>query len=121
MKGLAKLKERLSILDIWVDPVDRLEAINRVEGFLLKGKRPHTVFAANPEKNFSVPKDPALHETFKDADLLLPDGVGMVWAAKILFGTRLKRIPGSDFILDICILAAKNRCGIFIYGAEPCI
>ena len=113
-----KLSERLNILDIWVDPVDRHEAINRVEGFLRKGERPHTVFAANPEKNFSVPKDPILYETFKNADLLIPDGVGIVWAARILFGVRLERVPGSEFIFDICRLAADNGSGIFIYGAK---
>ena len=112
------MSERLKILDIWVDPVDRYEAINRVEGFLRKGERPHTVFASNPEKNFSVPKNPTLYETFKNADLLLPDGVGIVWAARILFGARLERVPGSEFIFDICRLAAKNGCGIFIYGAK---
>ena len=117
-QGLAKLNTRLKILDIWVDPVDRQEAIARVEEFMRKGKRPHTVFAANPEKNFSVPKDPTLYETFKNADLLLPDGVGIVWAARILFGVRLARIPGSEFIFDICRLAAINGCGIFIYGAK---
>jgi N-acetylglucosaminyldiphosphoundecaprenol N-acetyl-beta-D-mannosaminyltransferase len=112
-----KLNGRLNILDIWVDPVDRYEAIIRVEEFLRTGKRPHTVFAANPEKNFSVPKDPILYATFKDADLLLPDGVGIVWAARILCGARLERIPGSEFIFDICRIAAKNGYGIFIYGA----
>jgi N-acetylglucosaminyldiphosphoundecaprenol N-acetyl-beta-D-mannosaminyltransferase len=106
------------VLDIWVDPVNRYEAIRRVEEFLIKGKRPHAVFAVNPEKNFSVPKDPALYKTFKNADLLLPDGVGIIWAARILFGARLERIPGSEFIFDICKLAAKNGSGIFIYGAK---
>lgn len=112
------MSQRLNILDIWVDPVDRYEAITRVGGFLRKGERPHTVFASNPEKNFSVPKDPTLYETFKNADLLLPDGVGIVWAARILFGARLERVPGSEFFFDICRLAAKNGCGIFIYGAK---
>jgi N-acetylglucosaminyldiphosphoundecaprenol N-acetyl-beta-D-mannosaminyltransferase len=115
---LAKLSERLNIIDIWVDPVDRHEAITRVKGFLRKGERPHTVFAANPEKNFSVPKDSTLYETFKNADLLLPDGVGIVWAARILCGVRLDRLPGSEFIFDICRLAAENGSGIFIYGAK---
>ena len=112
------MNTRLNILDIWVDPVDRYEAITRVEEFLRKGERPYTIFAANPEKNYSVPKDPTLHETFKNADLLLPDGVGIVWAARILFGVRLERVPGSEFIFDICKLAAKKGCGIFIYGAK---
>jgi N-acetylglucosaminyldiphosphoundecaprenol N-acetyl-beta-D-mannosaminyltransferase len=118
LQGLTKLNTRLNILDIWVDPVDRYEAINRVEEFLQKGERPYTVFAANPEKNYSVPKDPTLYETFKNADLLLPDGIGIVLAARILFGVRLERIPGSEFIFDICRLAARNGCGIFIYGAK---
>jgi N-acetylglucosaminyldiphosphoundecaprenol N-acetyl-beta-D-mannosaminyltransferase len=117
LRGLARLKARLNILDIWVDPVDRYEAINRVEEFIRKGTRPHAVFAANPEKNFSVPKDPTLYEAFKNADLLLPDGVGIVWAARILCGARLERIPGAEFIFDICRIAAKNGSGIFIFGA----
>lgn len=112
------MNERLKLLNIWVDPVDRYEAISRVQGFLRKGERPHTVFAANPEKNFSVPKDPILYETFKNADLLLPDGVGMVWAARLLFGARLERVPGSEFIFDICELAVKEESGIFVYGAK---
>jgi N-acetylglucosaminyldiphosphoundecaprenol N-acetyl-beta-D-mannosaminyltransferase len=101
-----------------VDPVDRDEATNRVEGFLEKGERPHTVFAANPEKSFSVPKNPQLLETFRTADLLLPDGIGIVWAARILYGSRLERVPGSEFIFDICKLAANNGYSIFIYGAK---
>jgi N-acetylglucosaminyldiphosphoundecaprenol N-acetyl-beta-D-mannosaminyltransferase len=112
------LGERLKILGIWVDPVDRYEAINRVEGFLRKGQRPHAVFAANPEKSFSVPKDPQLLETFRTADLLLPDGVGIVWAARILYGVRLLRVPGSEFVFDICELAVKEGSGIFVYGAK---
>jgi N-acetylglucosaminyldiphosphoundecaprenol N-acetyl-beta-D-mannosaminyltransferase len=112
------LSERLNILGIWVDSVNRYEAVNRVEGFLRKGQRPHTVFAANPEKSFSIPKDPQLLETFRTADLLLPDGAGIVWAARILYGARLERIPGSEFIFDICELAVKEGSGIFVYGAK---
>ena len=112
------MRERLNILDIWVDPVDRHEAINRVEGFLRKGGRPHTVFASNPEKNFSVTKDPTLYDTFKNADLLLPDGAGIVWAARLLFGARLERVPGSEFIFDICELAVREGSRIFVYGAK---
>jgi N-acetylglucosaminyldiphosphoundecaprenol N-acetyl-beta-D-mannosaminyltransferase len=118
MRGLVSLSERLNILDIWVDPVNRNEAISCIEGFLHEGKRPHAVFAVNPEKNFSVPKDPTLYETFKNADLLLPDGIGMVWAARLLYGVQLVRIPGSEFIFDICALATKEGRGIFVYGAK---
>jgi N-acetylglucosaminyldiphosphoundecaprenol N-acetyl-beta-D-mannosaminyltransferase len=108
----------LNILDIWVDPVDRHEAIRRVEEFLRDGDRPHAILAANPEKNYSFPEDPRLLATFKSADLLLPDGIGIVWAARILFGAKLERLPGSEFIFDICKLAEKTGCGVFIFGAQ---
>ena len=78
------MSSRLPILNIWIDPVDTDESIRRVKEFIETGTRPHSIFAANPEKNFSVPKDPVLYNTFKNADLLLPDGIGVVLAARIL-------------------------------------
>lgn len=112
------MNDRLKILNIWVDPVDRKKAIQRVKTFLERGTRPHAVMAANPEKNFSVPKNPVLYDTFKHADLLLPDGMGVVLAARILYGINLERVPGSEFIFEICDIAAKGSYKVFIYGAK---
>ncbi len=114
------MKERLKILDIWVDPVDRREAIKRVQGFL-SGRKPCCIFAANPEKNFSVPKDPDLYEVFKHADLLIPDGIGIVLAARLLHGAKLNRVPGVDLMKDICRLAERTSKSIFLYGARETV
>jgi N-acetylglucosaminyldiphosphoundecaprenol N-acetyl-beta-D-mannosaminyltransferase len=111
------MQDRLRILTIWVDPVTRAEAIRRVSDILRYGERPHSIFASNPEKSFSVPKDPDLYRVFEQADLLLPDGIGIVWAARLLFGAQLERVPGSEFIEDICRLAAAAGYKIFVYGA----
>lgn len=112
------MDRRLKILNIWVDPVTKDESLHKVRGFLKSGDRPHSIFATNPEKNFSVPKDPLLYETFKEADLLIPDGIGMVLAARILYGARLTRVPGVELMGNICELAAQERKKIFIYGAK---
>ena len=111
------MRNRLKILNIWVDPVNKEEAIQRVRWFIERQSGPHSIFAANPEKNYSIPKDPLLYETFKNADLLIPDGIGMVMAARILYGARLARIPGVELMDNICELAAQERKKIFIYGA----
>lgn len=111
------MNDRLKILNIWVDPVDRKEAIRRVKGFLKTGAKPHAVFAVNPEKNFSTPKNAVLYDTFKNAELLLPDGMGVVLAARILYGVNLERVPGSEFIFDICNIATDGNYKVFIYGA----
>jgi N-acetylglucosaminyldiphosphoundecaprenol N-acetyl-beta-D-mannosaminyltransferase len=101
-----------------VDAVSREEAIERVRGFIRDGGRAHSIFASNPEKNFSVPKDPELYECYRNADLLLPDGIGMVKAAQLLHGAQLSRVPGSEFIFDICQVAQEEGCGVFVYGAK---
>jgi N-acetylglucosaminyldiphosphoundecaprenol N-acetyl-beta-D-mannosaminyltransferase len=112
------MKNRLKILDIWVDPVNMTEALASVESFVTGGDRPHIIFASNPEKNFSFPKDPFLYESFRDADLLIPDGIGVVKAAKILHSVTLSRVPGVELMHNICDLAAKRGYKVFVYGAK---
>jgi N-acetylglucosaminyldiphosphoundecaprenol N-acetyl-beta-D-mannosaminyltransferase len=112
------LGTRLKVLNIWVDAVDRKEAIRGVKNILQTATRPHAIFAINPEKNFSVTKDTLLNDTIKNADLLLPDGIGIVLAARILYGADLERVPGSEFIFDICDIAVNGSYGVFVYGAK---
>lgn len=109
---------RLPILNIWTDTLTMDTALERVAEFLRTGDRVHTVFASNPEKNFSVPKDPMLYSLFRDADLLLPDGIGMVLAARLLHRAELERVPGCEFMERCCAFAAQNGYPIFLYGAK---
>lgn len=112
------MKNRLKILNIWVDLVTRGEAVDIVHSFLNGGSRPHSIFASNPEKNFSVSKDSDLLEAYKNADLLLPDGIGVVAAANLLYNANLKRNPGSEFIFDICKLAEEEGYKVYCYGSK---
>jgi N-acetylglucosaminyldiphosphoundecaprenol N-acetyl-beta-D-mannosaminyltransferase len=115
------ITDRLKILDVWVDPVTMSLALNRIESFVEHGSRPRAVFAVNPEKNFSVPKDPVLHDIFRCAGLLIPDGIGVVLAARILHGARLTRVPGVELMEKACELAASRGYGIFLYGAREAV
>jgi N-acetylglucosaminyldiphosphoundecaprenol N-acetyl-beta-D-mannosaminyltransferase len=112
------LKNRLSVLDIWVDAVGRDDSVETVREFLRNGNRPYSIFASNPEKNFTVPKDPELYDCYRQADLLLPDGIGMVKAAQVLYGAELARVPGSEFLFEICRVAREEGRGVFVYGAK---
>lgn len=118
MSGIIATNKRLSILNVWVDPVSMNDALACVESYVECGDRPYTVLSSNPEKNYSVPQDPILYESFRNADLLIPDGIGVVMAARILHGIRLERVPGVELMHNICGLAAKNGYRVFVYGAK---
>jgi N-acetylglucosaminyldiphosphoundecaprenol N-acetyl-beta-D-mannosaminyltransferase len=109
---------RLKILNLWVDPVTMGQALDRVVAFVEKGDRPHAIFAVNPEKNYSVPKDPMLFESFRSADLLIPDGIGVVMAARFLHHANLSRVPGVELMEKICRLSAERGYRVFLYGAN---
>lgn len=110
--------ERLKILNVWVDPVSMDEAVARVDRYVEEGAAPQAVFAVNPEKNFSVPKDPALHDIFRRAALLIPDGIGVVVAARLLYRAKISRVPGVELMERICRLAAAKGYRVFLYGAS---
>lgn len=110
--------DRMKILNVWVDPVTMDGALARVAEFVERGNRPHSIFAVNPEKNFSVPRDPELHRLFGGADLLIPDGIGVVMAARILYRATLSRVPGVELMEETCRLAARKGYRVFVYGAE---
>ncbi len=112
------MNDRLKILDVWVDTVNMDQAIERIYKYLMTSNRPRSIFAVNPEKSFSVPKDPLLHKIFKAADMLIPDGIGVVLAARFLHGRKLSRVPGVELMEKICQLSAQTGYRLFIYGAK---
>ncbi len=115
---MKQMLRRFEILNIWVDELNMEQALDRVREFVEQGKNVQTVFASNPEKNYSVPKDDFLYDMFRKSDLLIPDGIGIVLAAKFLYGSRLERVPGCELMQNICAMSADRGYKIFIYGAK---
>jgi len=79
----------------------------------------HYVVTPNPEFVLAAEKDGEFRTVLNGADLVIPDGIGVVYSARIL-GTPLKsRVPGIDFAS--AMLAHLNRTGgrLFLLGARP--
>ncbi|MFX5049739.1 hypothetical protein ABTC29_18390, partial [Acinetobacter baumannii] len=58
-------------------------ALKRIEGFL-KANTTHQVVTLNPEIAVRAQEDKALKEAIREAELITPDGVGILWAVKRL-------------------------------------
>ena len=91
---------KTDILGIRFDDLTREEAAQAGAGLLRSGSF-HYVVTPNPEFILASEKDPEFRRILNEADLVLPDGIGVVYSAKIL-GTPLKeRVPGIDFAADM--------------------
>lgn len=98
-----------------VDAVDMTGALAFVDSHIRNRGAAVAVLAVNPEKIIALNRCAFLASFFREAGLLIPDGIGVV-AALRLRGEKVTRVPGADLMQAICGLALKNRYTIFIYG-----
>lgn len=110
--------QRTEVLGIPVDAVDMDSALATIRG-MLGGTTNNLVFAVNPEKIMAAQENPELRRALEGASLLIPDGIGAVFAARLLHGIRMRRVPGSDLMPNICRLAADTGHSVFLFGAKP--
>jgi N-acetylglucosaminyldiphosphoundecaprenol N-acetyl-beta-D-mannosaminyltransferase len=85
------------------------ENIALASSFVKSGEMGCYLACANPHSLVTASKDSAFMLALQNADLLIPDGAGIVLAAKILNLPIQERIAGSDFFLALSDAAEKNR------------
>ena len=109
---------RVDILNIPVDCVTMDQAVAWADSRMTLSE-PKTVIAVNPEKIMKAQSDPALRQFLRSAGLLIPDGIGVVIATKLLGLGYAERVPGSELMPRLCGLAAEKGYSIFLFGASP--
>ncbi|MDW8270413.1 MAG: WecB/TagA/CpsF family glycosyltransferase [Anaerolineae bacterium] len=110
--------EPVFILGFPIHPVTYASFLDLVAAFIAEGL-PRQVCTANPEFIMTARRRPDFAEVLRKADLVLPDGVGLLWAARRQ-GTPLpERVTGSDGIYHLAARAATAGWRLFLLGAEP--
>ncbi len=106
------------ILGIPVHPVTYASFLELVAAFIAEGT-PRQICTANPEFVMTARRRPDFAAVLQKADLVVPDGVGLLWAARRQ-GTPLpERVTGSDGIYHLAARAAIAGWRLFLLGAEP--
>lgn len=110
--------EQRQILGVRVDDVTEAEALGLIEAFIRAG-RPHQVVTVNPEFVVMAQRDAPFRGIVNGSDLALPDGVGLLWASRVLGHPLRERVAGSDLIEGLAGLAAGGGYSLYLLGAAP--
>jgi len=108
---------RVSVLGVRVDAVSPDDVLRRVNEFL-SHPRPRQIATANSLMILAAARHPGLSHALAAADLVVPDSVGVVWAAARR-GARLIQIPGVELMERMCAEAADRGWTVYLLGAAP--
>ena len=111
---------KVDILGCNVDRIDMDETLQKIEEFIQSGK-PHHIITLNAEIICKAQSDPRLKEIINEADLVTPDGSGVVWASRYLNAPVPERVTGIDLTLRLAELAPKKGWTFYFYGGAPAV
>lgn len=72
----------------------------------------------NPHSYCVTKKDPAFERALKESDVLLPDGIGIVWASSLLNKQKIKKIAGYDVFIFLMNRLETTKGSCFFLGAS---
>ena len=109
---------RINVLGVGFDNVTMGEAVDRGME-LLHSPGTHYVVTPNPEIVEICRENLAARQAVNAADLVLPDGIGVVKGAGML-GTPLKeKVPGIEFAAGLMERMAAEGLSLYLLGAKP--
>jgi len=112
------VRNRIAVLNVMIDVVTMQEAVDRVKSFINLG-HPHLVVTPNAEMIMMANDDNSLAQIINNADLVVPDGAGVVWAARYNDDVMPERVAGYDLVQNLLAVAATENYRIYMLGGAP--
>lgn len=102
----------IKILGVRIDDFTKKKALEKVAEFLQSNKQ-HIIFTPNPEMLVDAQTDEEFRNILNSGSLNICDGFGI----KVIAKGKVTRIPGIDFMLDICGLAKRQEKSVYLLGS----
>lgn len=91
---------KFNILGVSFDNISNIEALERLLSFFKLDKN-HLLITPNPEIVMEAQSNKLLFNIINEADLVIPDGIGIVLASKSLKDEIKERVAGCDLIFEL--------------------
>jgi len=107
----------MKIFDVNITNINYEELKNKIYNSLSKNEQTLITYATADSLN-KIYKDHSLIQTYAHFDIIHPDGIGVYFASRFLFGARglKRRITGSDFYPILEEQICYNKWRIFFFG-----
>ena len=112
------MAEKTELLKINISNVNYRDALEEIKKWLKEGGKKRYIVTPNPEIIIAAQRDRLLSKILNNADLALPDGIGLLWASRIMGKPLKERVTGVDFMEKLCKLAAEEGLNVGLIGGK---
>ena len=109
---------RTDVLGVGFDDLTLDEAVQTGSG-LVEADGFHYAVTPNPEFILAARKNPEFKQALLGADLVLADGIGVIYSAKILGRPLKSKVPGIDFAQRLVAWMAEHGKRLFLLAPNP--
>lgn len=109
---------KIDVMGVHYDTVTMEEALEAAQS-LLRGKSCAYCVTPNAEIAYDAMKDSKFREIVNGASLILPDGAGVILAAKILKTPLKQKVAGIDFAKNLLGVLEESGGRLYLLGSKP--
>ncbi|WP_410515275.1 WecB/TagA/CpsF family glycosyltransferase [Paenibacillus sp. BR2-3] len=102
-------------------PVSKLD-LKETVSYLVKvvsSRQPHQIITANPIMVMSALESSAYMDIMTSAELVVPDGTGVVWAAERVGNPVKERVAGFDLLHELLRVGESYKWKVYLLGSTP--
>lgn len=114
------MKDVVKILGVNIDKTTLKEATEKLRTFVQDSnvKRPKVIFTPNTEVVMIARNNDELKNIINQADMIVPDGVGLVHASRIKKNQLPERVTGFDLSVELLKIANEKGYSLFVLGGQ---
>ncbi len=111
------MSEKVEILGIKINNINAEEFKNDIIDSVISGI-PKVIMYTNANSVNLAQADKRFKEILNSADILQPDGWGVIWASRFLRTPLKEKIVVTDFFIDFCRRLAQKDISLYLLGGR---
>lgn len=112
------MRDVVNILGVNIDRITAADALDRAEQFA-KSDGVSVIYTPNPEIVMAAYEDEEFKNILNSSDMCVPDGIGVVYGAKMLGNPVPERVPGFELCCGLLERLSKSGGSVFMFGSKP--
>lgn len=107
--------EKVSIFGVDIDNLSMDETVEIVKEYF-KSDKLNIIFTPNTEIVMAAKEDTSIRDIVNSADIVIPDGIGLIYGSRIRKKPLKERVTGFDISIKMLEIANENGYSIYLLG-----